>query len=214
LTQAINISNENKVLLKRLAEQRTVEFPRVPGTEALQIIGSSLFMPQEEYNRLLGQFLSETDNNPQRGGARIFISGSPLDNTQLYEIIESFEATVVAEDHCWGIRYADGPIDQSSDPLEAIIERHLSRPPCARMFPTCRRIEYFLNYISQAKPQGVIFNVFKHDSAESWEVPQKIKALKEKGIASLDLRKQEYKIAEPEALKAQIGEFVKTILPT
>jgi len=214
LARAITTSNENKELLKKLAGQRTAESPLVSGLEALQIIGSSVFMRQEEHNRLLKEFLNRTDKKPQREGARIFVSGSPLDNTRLYEIIESFKATVVAEDHCWGIRYADIPIDASIDPLEVIIERYHSRPPCARMFPTSRRVEYSLNRASEAKAQGVIFNVFKHDNAESWEVPGKIKALKEKGIDSLYLRNQDYKTSDSEELKTRIGEFIKSILPT
>lgn len=212
LAQAITTSNEKKGLLKKLDEYRTVESPLVSGTEALQIIGSSVFMRQEEHNGLLREFLNGTDKKTQSDGARIFVSGSPLDNTRLYEMIESFKATVVAEDHCWGIRYADVPINESLDPLEAIIERYLSRPPCARMFPASRRVEYCLNRASEAKAQGVIFNVFKHDSAESWEVPDKMKALEKKGIDSLYLRNQDYQISDPEELQTRIGEFIESIL--
>jgi benzoyl-CoA reductase/2-hydroxyglutaryl-CoA dehydratase subunit BcrC/BadD/HgdB len=212
LAQAIAESNESKVLLKQLAGQRTVESPLVSGTDALQVIGSSLFMRREEHNMLLKEFLDGTDNRNQREGARIFVSGSPLDNTRLYEIIESFKATVVAEDHCWGIRYADVLIDESIDPLEAVIERYLSRPPCARMFPTSRRVECCLDSVSNAKAQGVVFNVFKHDSAESWEVPDKIKALKKKGIDSLYLRNQDYHILDPKELQDRIGEFIESVI--
>jgi hypothetical protein len=47
LSQAITVTNENKALLKSLAAVRAADPPRISGVDALQIIGSSLFMPKE-----------------------------------------------------------------------------------------------------------------------------------------------------------------------
>lgn len=211
LSQATTITNENRTLLKKVAALRATEPPRISGVEALQIIGSSMFMLKEEHNKLLKQFLEGTDQLPVRDGARLFVGGSPLDNLQLYEIIESCKATVVAEDNCWGNRYSDVPIDTSLEPLEAIVDRYHNKSPCPRMFPMSRRIEYCLQSSVEAKAQGAVFSVFKHDGAEAWEIPDKIKALEEKGIHSLYLRNQPYLISEPGQLKTSIDKFVKDI---
>ena len=211
LSKAIAITNENKALLKEVAALRAAEPPRISGVEALQIIGSSMFMLKEEHNKLLREFLNGTDNLPARDGARLFVSGSPLDSLQLFEIIESCKAMVVSDDNCWGNRYSDVPIDTSLDPFEAIADRYHNRSPCSRMYPMSRRLEYCLRSAIEAKAQGVVFNVFRHDAAEVWEIPGKTKALEEKGIPSICFRNQPHLISEPAPLKTSIEELIETI---
>jgi benzoyl-CoA reductase subunit C len=211
LSQAIDLTNENKSLLKKTAELRAADQPRIAGVEALKIIGSSMFMHKEEHNKLLKEYLAGAEELPEGNGARLFVEGSPLDNLQLYETIESCQATVVAEDNCWGNRYFDGSIDMDADPLEAVIDRYNNKAPCPRMYPLDRRIEYCLKNALEARAQGVIFNVNRFDEIQAWEIPEEIKALKEKGIPSLYLKDQPYLIADPSALKTRIEEFVKSI---
>lgn len=211
LSQAISVTNENKSLLKKTAELRAADRPRVSGLDALQIIGSSMFMHKEEHNKLLKEYLAGAGELPERSGARLFVEGSPLDNLQLYEIIESCQATVVAEDNCWGNRYFDVPIDMGADPLNAVIDRYNNKAPCSRMYPLERRIEYCLKNALEARAQGVIFNINRFDEIQAWETPDEIKALKEKGIPSLYLKDQPYLITDPSALKTRIEGFVKSI---
>jgi len=211
LSRTIAITNENRMLLKKVAALRATEPPRISGVEALQIIGSSMFMLKEEHNKLLKQFLEVADKLPARHGARLFVDGSPLDNLQLYEIIESCKATVVAEDNCWGNRYSDTPVNTSLDPLEAIVDRYHNKSPCPRVYPMSRLIEYCLQSAVEAKAQGAICYVFKHDVAETWTTPDKIKALEEKGIHTLRLKDQPYLISEPGPLKASIEKFIEAL---
>ena len=209
LSQAIDISNESKSLLKKLADLRASDPPRVSGVEALQVIGSSMFMPKEKHNALLKEWLSNAENLPAKQGVRLFMEGSPLDHLQLYEIIESCGATIVGEDSCWGNRSSDVPIEKLNDPTEAVMARHNSKSPCTRMFPLSRRVDYCLQSALAAKAQGVIFNVFKYDEMQAWETPDEIKVLKEKGIPSLYLKDQPYQISQPGVLKEKISEFIQ-----
>jgi benzoyl-CoA reductase subunit C len=48
LSEAIYICNQNRMLLKQVASLRAADPPRISGVEALQIIGSSMFMLKEE----------------------------------------------------------------------------------------------------------------------------------------------------------------------
>ena len=211
LSQAIEITNGNKSLLKQLADLRAADPPRVSGVEALQIIGACMFMPKEEHNRLLKQWLEDAGQLPEKGGARVFVEGSPQDNLQLYNIIESCGATVVAEDNCWGNRYSDVPIDTRLDPTEAVITRYNNKSPCTRMYPLSRRVDYCLQSAQDAKAQAVVFNIYRFDEMQAWEVPDEIAALEENGIPSLYLKNQPYRIDEPEAIKEKISEFIQGI---
>ncbi|MFC1921571.1 2-hydroxyacyl-CoA dehydratase subunit D [Chloroflexota bacterium] len=211
LSQAIAITNENKVLLKKVAAIREAEPPRLSGVEAMQIIGSSMFMLKEEHNKLLLHYLNEADKLSAKDGVRLFVGGSPSDNLQFYHIVESCSATVVGEDNCWGNRYSDVPVDTSiNDPLEAIINRYYYKSPCPRTYPLIRRVEYCVNSAVNAKAQGVIFNSMENDS-QAWDIPDEIKALEEKSIPTLYLKNQPYLISDPESLKASLKEFVRNI---
>ena len=211
LGQAIEITNENKSLLKQLAELRTSNPPKVSGVEALQIIGACMFMPKEAHNRLLKQWLADADQLPEKKGARVFVEGSPLDHLQFYDIIESCGAIVVAEDNCWGNRYSDVSIDTNLDPTEAVINRYNNKSPCTRMYPLSRRVDYCLQSALDAKAQGVIFNIFRFDEMQAWEVPDEIEALKAKGIPSLYLKNQPYRIDDSETVKEKVLGFIQSI---
>jgi benzoyl-CoA reductase/2-hydroxyglutaryl-CoA dehydratase subunit BcrC/BadD/HgdB len=211
LSKAITISNENRILQKKVAALRTAEPPRILGVEALQIIGSSMFMSKEDHNRLLKKFLGEENKLPARNGARLFVEGSPLDNLQLYKIIESSGAIVVAEDNCWGNRYSDKLVNTSANPLEAIVDRYLNKTPCPQMLPMSRRVDNCLNSALDAKAQGVIFNVLERDNSLNWEIPDEKAAFEQRKIPSLFLKDQKYLISESKRLTDSIEEFVKTM---
>ena len=201
------------MLLKKVADLRAAEPPRISGVEALQIIGSSMFMLKEEHNKLLAQFLEGAGKLPARDGVRLFVIGSPLDNLQFYELVESCNATIVAEDNCWGNRYSDDPVKASSASLEAIADRYQSKAPCPWAYPMGLRIEYCLKKAVEASAQGVIFFLSEWDFAETWDYPDQKKALEEKGIPTICFKHQEYLLADPEReqLKTSTEEFIKGI---
>ena len=210
LLQAIAVTNENRKLLKKVAELRASEQPRISGVDALQIIGSSMFMLKEEHNNLLRQYLINEKELPYIDGIRMFVSGSPLDNLQLYEVIESNNAVVVAEDNCWGNRYSDTPIEESLDPFEAIIDRYYNKSPCPRMYPLKWLTEYSVKSATEARSQGVLCYVFENAVAEAWATPDKIREFQSKGIPVLSLKDQKYLISEPEVLGGIITNFLDT----
>ena len=145
----------------------------------------SIIKLKEEHNKLLRQFLEGADKLPARNGVRLFVEGSPLDNLQLYEIIESCNATVVAEDNCWGNRYSDNPVKTSSDSLEAIADRYQYKSPCPWAYPMGLRVEYCLRKAVEARAQGTIFFLSEWDFAETWDYPDRKKVLEEKGIPAV-----------------------------
>jgi benzoyl-CoA reductase/2-hydroxyglutaryl-CoA dehydratase subunit BcrC/BadD/HgdB len=210
LSQAIVVTNENRKLLKKVAELRAAEKPRISGADALQIIGSSMFMLKEEHSELLKQYLINEKKLPYIDGIRLFVSGSPLDNLQLYEVIESNNAVVVSEDNCWGNRYSDIPIEESLDPLEAITDRYYNKSPCPRMYPLKWLTEYSIKSAVEARSQGVICYVFENAVAEAWATPDKIKEFQSKGIPVLSLKDQKYLISEPEVIREIIKNFLDT----
>ena len=211
LKKAIAVENENKELLRKMAALRSAESPRISGVEALQIIGSSMFMPKEEHNRLLKEYLKESDKLKIKSGARLFFEGSPMDNLEFYQIVESCGAVIVGEDNCWGNRYMDVSINTEMDPLEAIMYRYHCKSPCPRMYPIDRRIEYFVSKVIETKAQGAIFNGIKYDEVMAWEIPsmrEKLNALK---LPSVHYKGQPYLINDSKQITTSINELVNAV---
>ena len=213
LSRTIAIGNENKALLNKVAVLRTAEKPRISGTEALQIIGSSTFMLKEEHNKLLTQFLAGAEKLPEKEGVRVFIEGSDLDNLELYKLVESSNAVIVAEDSSWGNRYFDDPVDPSADPMDALADRYHARPSRLRTQSSDQRVGYCVQKALSAKAQGTIFFLLEWDSAPAWDQPDQKKALEEKGIPSLCFSAQKYFLSGSDRtnLKTNVEQFVETI---
>lgn len=211
LSKAIATTNENKMLLKKVVDLRASDPPRISGVEALQIIGSSMFMLKADHNKLLREYLDGADKFSARAGARIFVEASPLDTLQFYEIIESCQATVVSEDHCWGNRYAEVPIDTSLDPMGAIIKRYYLKSPCPYVYQVGVRSSYCLQKVLESKAKGVVFNIFDWDPSQIWDYPEQKKVLEAKGIPTLRFIEQRHLIPDISPIKASIENFIATI---
>jgi benzoyl-CoA reductase/2-hydroxyglutaryl-CoA dehydratase subunit BcrC/BadD/HgdB len=211
ISEAIRTCNVNRALLRKVAALRTAEYPRISGQEALEIIGSSMFMLKSEHNKLLSQLLQQADQLPTRSGPKLFVEASPLDNLRLYEILEGCGTTVVGEDNCWGNRYFDTLVDESLEPLEAIAKRFLTKAPCPRMYPVESRVSYCKRQALETKADAVVFSILEYDNSQTWEYPDEEKTLREAGVPSLCFKKQKYRIPEEDRkdIGARLEEFMK-----
>jgi benzoyl-CoA reductase/2-hydroxyglutaryl-CoA dehydratase subunit BcrC/BadD/HgdB len=205
LTEAIALHNTSRALLGDVVARRNAG--AISGSDALQIFGASKFMPKPEHTALLERYLGEAASGPKMG-ARIFLGGSPADHLQLYEAIESTGATVVAEDHCWGSRCADFPAAADIAPMEALVERYNKLPACSISFPLAETVGRSVARAVAAKAQGAIFYVYRGDEPQRWDIPDERAALEKHGIPSLYLAEQPYGVADSEALRRQIAQFI------
>jgi benzoyl-CoA reductase/2-hydroxyglutaryl-CoA dehydratase subunit BcrC/BadD/HgdB len=120
---------------------------------------------------------------------------------------------VVAEDHCWGNRLAEFPLDPGIDPLEALADRYHRKPACSIAFPLLV-VNACTSRALAAHVDGAIFFVLRADAGHIWDTPDEIRALDENGIASLYLKDQPYWISRPDELRATVDGFVASIRRT
>jgi benzoyl-CoA reductase/2-hydroxyglutaryl-CoA dehydratase subunit BcrC/BadD/HgdB len=214
LAAAIETTNESRALLQHLAHLRAARPSRVSGVDALHLIGSSTIMLRQEHNDLLRRFLDEDDHPPRsQTDARVFVGGSPHDHPQLYEIIESCAATVVSEDHCWGARLAEFPVDTAIDPFEALADRYHRKPACSIAFPMADIVDACTRRAMQANVDGAIFFVMRADAGHIWDTPDEIRALADTGIPSLYLADQPYWTTRADELRGRVSAFVGSLAP-
>jgi benzoyl-CoA reductase/2-hydroxyglutaryl-CoA dehydratase subunit BcrC/BadD/HgdB len=208
LSRAIALGNEGRALLQQVVAMRAEA--KISGVDALAIFGSSKLMPCKQHNDLLREFLASAQQFASRPGPRLFVGGSPLDNSELYALIESCGATIVGENHYWGNRCSEHPIRDDVAPLDAIADRH-HKVPTDIQYPLSASIDQCAVRAAASKAQGAVFNVYRLDDHQGWDAPDEMRALKEQGIPSLYLAEQPYKISEPDALRRRIGEFVASL---
>jgi len=214
LAKTFAITNETKRLLKEVSALRKAEQPRITGSEALQIIMASMLMSKTDYNRLLKQFLEkEMGSRPAQDSSRVrlFLSGSNLDNLELYRLIETLPVTIVGEDTAFGDRYAEMPIDEELDPMEALVDRYTYKPSDPWMYGIDATVKYRADAAQAAKAQGVIFYQLKRDDPLAWDYPSQKRELEKRGIPILLLREQDYRISDPDQVRAKVEAFIESL---
>ncbi|MFC2027904.1 2-hydroxyacyl-CoA dehydratase subunit D [Chloroflexota bacterium] len=162
LSDAIQLYNETRRLLKQLHELRKSDSPPITGAEMLAVTVASTAMPPERYNQLLKDLMQDVKsaegNSDYR--ARLLILGGELDDPEFLKVIEDLGALVVADSLCFGSRLFWKEVDESfEDPLTAIAHYQVSeRPSCARMCTEYeKRANYVRDMLKDYRADGAIF---------------------------------------------------------
>lgn len=214
ITAAFMITNETRRLLKQVSDLRKTFPPRISGCEALTIIIASMLIPKAKFNELVNHYLEKEVNNLPRQNSskvRLFVSGSSVDNLQLYELLESLPAIIVGEDTAFGDRYAETPINTEIEPMEALVDRYTFKPLDPWMYGMKERIQYRVNSAIAAKAQGEIFFHYEHDDAVGWDYPDQKRELGKHNIPVLLFEDQKYNLSDTEELKGKAKTFIEYI---
>ena len=214
LSEAISITNETRSLLMQLSELRKADTPYVSGCEALTIIMASMFIPKAEYNAMLKRLLDNelsTLSGKDSPKTRLFLSGSNVDNLQLYELLESLPVVIVGEDTSFGDRYFETLIDTTLEPMEALADRYTYKPLDPWMYGRANRIRYKAQAALSANAQAEVFFHIKYDDVVGWDYPDQKKELEKHGIPVLVFEEQPYKIINSDEIKNKTRAFLDTI---
>ena len=211
LQEAIALHNENRGLLREMNRYRISDTIRVSGVQAMKMIGAAMLVSKEKHNRLMKTFLSGIEAAPKMNGVRIFLSGSAHENTGFYELAESCDAIIVGEAHDLGSRCFMGPEMDISDPLASVCDfYHLRLPGSKKALPS-ERAKAMISQVDETGARAVIFYIREFDDAASWDYPIQRKALEAKGIPSLLLREQPYRMNNTQELREKISQFIQSV---
>jgi len=184
ISQAIDLHNENRALLRQLYELRKPDPPLLYGSEVIQILVAVMSLPVAEANQLLRGVIDEVrarHDGPKRKSARLLISGNELDDSTFIELIEECGANVVADDLCIGTRFFWYDVEKTPDPLDGIARRYLGDIRCPRTYRgnpemTRRqemeeRFNHIRDFVNQFDVNGAILYILKYCDSEEWEAP-------------------------------------------
>jgi len=209
LGAAIEVYEKNRRLLKSLYELRKRESPPISGSEALEVVLSSMTTPKHQHNQLLGEFLSEIEGRDEypKGNARLLVSGHIVDDPDILRVIEDSGGLIVADDLDTGSRYLS-LTDGAAKPIESISKRYFELPsPYGSPFED--RIEYLIAMVKASGVEGVVFLTRKFCDPYLFDYVVLGHAVKEEGVPSL-LLEYEYPLAKG-SLKTRVEAFIEML---
>ena len=211
IIQAIEIYNTNRGLLRDLYKLRKGK-PPVTGAEMMEVTLAGLFMDKREHNDLIREILPELDNRTVENaeGIRLMVLGSEQDDVDLIKIIESLGAVVVTDDLCTGSRNIWTDVDTGKDPVEAIANRMIERPPCsAKDVPGRRRIDHVIGLARDFNVDGVIILQQKFCDPQQWDNPTLMAALDKNNIPGMKLETDLNTLPGP--FRTRVEAFLETL---
>jgi benzoyl-CoA reductase subunit C len=212
LDQSIEVYNANRRLLRGIYELRRADRPPLLGSQAVEMVLSSMMMDKAAHNRLLQGTLQnlKKDGGGEEPGVRLMHIGSVCDDIDLFKLTESLGATFVIDDQCSGSRYFWNEVVPESDRLAAIAARYLNRPPCPQKDSELRlRREHILKLVHDYNVQGVFLIQQKFCDPHELDIPTLRQLLKDNNIPSLFL---ELDITNPTGqFRTRIEAFLETL---
>jgi len=211
LDKSIETYNTNRHLMRKVYELRKTDRPPVSGTEAIEMVLSSMLMDKDEHNLLLKQALAEMpkEGDGELDRIRLMVIGSEAD-VEFLRLVEKIGGDIVADDLCTGSRYFWNDIIPEEDRLSSIATRYLNKPPCPnRDLIERRRLSYILKMINDYRVQGVIIGQQKFCEMHALDIPTIESMLKENNIPSLHL---EFDVTIPVGqLRTRIEAFLEML---
>jgi len=206
----IILCNEYRDALRAFADLRKKDSCRVLGSEALVVIGGSLFAERNEAVKLVKEVTAAAENWPEAEGTRLYYVGSPQETTEVYELAEEAGCNIVGEDHDMGCRMFDTNVRTDIEAVSALAERLISRMPSSEKGSIKDRVKFIGEKLEETQADLLLTFMNNNDEAYVWDLPSvKKNILDPKGIPFATVEKQTWPLKDREALKAQFAEMAK-----
>ena len=212
LRETIALCNDYRDALSEFSALRGKDQCHVTGSEALTVIGGSMFMEKAEAIDAVRAVTEAAKDWVPAEGARIYYVGSPQETTEVYELAEANGLNIVGEDHDMGARMFDTPVRTDLEPISALADRLLKRMPSSEKGSIAARVKAVGDKLSETGAAGFLTYMNNNDEAYVWDYPSIRKnVLEPRGIPSDTVQKQTWPLTEPEALAAQFRAFAETV---
>lgn len=201
ISNAIDVYNRNRDLMWKVYDLRKGDSPPLTGEETMEMVISSQMVDKEDHNGAMESLLTRLANRESSRpvGTRLMILGSEDDDIEFINMVESCDATFVADDHCTGTRYFWNKVEGNGDLLNRIADRYVKRIPCpTKDWPIRSRAEHVVTLAKEYNVQGAIVMQQKFCDPHELDNPGLTKALNDAGVKTLFL---EFDVTVP------IGQF-------
>lgn len=206
LKESIVLCNEYRGALREFSALRKGFDCRITGSEALTVIGASMFMEKAEAIAALRAVTAAAEHWPVAELEPVYYIGSPQEITEVYELAEYAGINFVGEDHDMGDRMFDTDVRTDIAPVSALAQRLLDRMPCSEKGSIRDRVRAVGAALESSGAVAMLTYMNNNDEAYVWDYPSiRTQVLAPRGIPSATVQKQTWPLTDPEGLKAQFA---------
>ncbi len=215
MQDAVRVFNRIRGYLGRLYEVKSTYPGIISGSDLHSIIKASMIMDRDRLLEILPGIVTELEREKGPGdetvGKRLVMAGGICNHPDIYRIIEEAGGVVVGDDFCTGSRYFEGTTEIKDDPVAAIAERYMARPPCpAKHTGLFTRADHLVDIVWEKKAQGVVFFFLKFCDPHAFDYPYLKEALDRKGIPSIMLEVEDQLPSEGQ-LQTRFETFIEML---
>jgi benzoyl-CoA reductase subunit C len=184
---------------------------RLSAPQFYGVLDAAQVMPREAFNPLLAELLAQLEGAPSHtGGPRLFLVGAVLDEPRLLDLIEELGARVAGDDLCSGSRHFHDQVGAEGDPIAALADYYLRRPPCpTKLHPDHDAGRALLEQVRGAGADGVVFAIEKFCEPYAFDHALIHPTLDEAGVSHLLLEMEQ--TPSLEALRTRLQAFVEML---
>ncbi|MGC9332617.1 MAG: 2-hydroxyacyl-CoA dehydratase subunit D, partial [Anaerolineae bacterium] len=210
LRASIELYDETRNLIRAFQTIRH----RLSVPDFYAVLDAAQAMPREAFNPLLARLQADLEKpSPQPGPAlcpSLYLVGAVLDEPDLLDLIHDLGARVVGDDLCTGSRHFYGSVGTQGDPIAALADYYLQRPPCpSKYHPAHKPGDYLLQQACQAGADGVVFVIEKFCEPHAFDYALNLPALDRAGLPHLMLEMEQ--TPSLEALRTRLQAFVEML---
>jgi len=211
---SIAICNMTRSLLDKLNNLRKENNPIITSKQFLRVVKSSFHSKKEIFNTALESLINKIEKleakKSENDNVRLLITGSFNDQEWFLNAIEDVGGMPVCEDLCTRVRYFKRFVDMDKDPLDALVERYIDKPPSARMLDFRKRANYLFELFKEFNTDGIIYHILKFDDPYLFEYADMKRFLDQRRIPVLRIETDYTKSGYHQA-KTRIQAFVEIL---
>ncbi|MBP1761681.1 MAG: benzoyl-CoA reductase [Firmicutes bacterium] len=224
LQASIRLYNESRTMMRKLNNLRKDHPGIISASDMTHIVASSMLIPREEHNELLGQLLAmlELKEAPTGKKQRIIAVGHPcsMPETEVLDMIEANGMAIVDDDFFTGGRYFSKDVSASGDPVDAFIDFYVNAIPCTTYHYADTWIkpgksyspyaDYVIDMVKQGQAKGIVVLKEMYCDPYDMEFVMMKNRFEEEGIPYISII-TEHGPGPLEAIRTRVQAFEETL---
>ncbi|MBM3148475.1 MAG: 2-hydroxyacyl-CoA dehydratase [Chloroflexi bacterium] len=211
LERSLDLYRDIRNCLLHLHQLRFQNRLALSAGEFYTVAEAGFSLPPDVYLKHLHNLISALgEENTRNIGIPVIVSGSLLEDTTVFDLIESAGGKVVADDLCNGYRFCYPADGVGADPTERLIDRYMHRFPCPSRSVIGDRVNHVKELIKQSGAAGAIFLFQRFCTPHLADYPALADELKKDGIPVLQVETDET-VSNRGQLKTRFEAFFEMI---
>ncbi len=173
LTNAVNLYNKNRSLLRKALHLQKAQSPPFSAHDIFNMVMSGFILDKKEHTEIMAEVLSHAEGAqaaPDPSPARLLLSGGCVIDTRLLDIVDAAGALVVANDCNNGTRSLETHVATGENPLESLAKAYMAAP-CGFNTALEDRFAHMAKAIEQYAVNGVLFAINRNCETEKFDYP-------------------------------------------